>query len=456
MRAAWVRAEREGEVRQAARSWREANAIDETTLSAIEALYPAAWPKPALLWGVLLFFFVTFFVAALLVSLGIAHQIELTAFLLAGGLAFAADRLRGSASTVGAATSGAAAFWSVVCLLIGTGQAMSWGADAWTVLLLVGVVAWAAAAWHWGYPAFACFVAVFFFLLAARLPTGRALWLVLGAALAAACVPMLDRPALAPSHRRGAAAVLAASLAAVYAAVNLYSLDHRVIESMSSTGWKAPDAPAASVRVLAAIATAVFPLLLLGWAIRSRRTLLLDAGIVSAALSLVTLRFYVHIAPLWAVLSVAGGGLIFVALGVDRWLARSPGRQRGGFTAEALFEDKERQQTLGALGALSLSPEARSASPEQGSSRAAAEVLAAAERAARFERGGSVSAALNPPRRRARLPTSARDGRAVSGEPAVALTRMRNCSVATTAPWWRAFAHDLLREAVPPPGLHPD
>jgi hypothetical protein len=366
VRVAWVRAERDGEVRQAARTWREASAIDEGALSAIEALYPAAWPKPALLWGVLLFFFVTLFVVGLLVSLGVAHQTEVTAFLLAVGLAFAADRLRSSASTVKAAAGGAAAFWSVVCLLIGTGEATSRGEGTWTVLLLVGAAAWTAAAWRWGYPAFACFAALFFFLLMARLPTGRALWLVLGTVLAATCAPLLDRPALAPSHRRGAAAVLAVSLAAVYAAVNLYALDHRVVESMSSTGWKAPDAPAASVRVLATIATAVFPLLLLGWGIRSRRTLLLDAGIVSAALSLATLRFYVHIAPLWAVLSVAGCGLIFVALGVHRWLARSPGRQRRGFTAEALFEDKERQQTLGALGALALSPEARSASPEPG------------------------------------------------------------------------------------------
>jgi uncharacterized membrane protein YgcG len=289
-----------------------------------------------------------------------------TAFLLAVGLAFAADRLRSSASAVKAAAGGAAAFWSVVCLLIGTGEAVRSGERTWTMLLLVGAVAWTAAAWRWGYPAFAAFAALFFFLLLARFPPGRTLWLIFGAALAAVCVPLLDRAALAPSHRRGGAAVLAVSLTAVYAAVNLYALDHRLVENVSAAGRSAPHSPAASVRVLAAIATAVFPLFVLGWAIRSRRTLLLDAGIVSAALSIATLRFYVHIAPLWAVLSVAGCGLIFVALGVHRWLARSPGRQRGGFTADALFEDKERQQTLGALGALSLSPEARSASPEQG------------------------------------------------------------------------------------------
>jgi MFS family permease len=366
MKAAWARAERDGEVRQAARSWHEANVIDEGTLSATEALYPAAWPNPTVLWSVLLFFFVTVFVAALLFSVGIAHQVEATAFLLAVGLAFAADRLRPSASTVKTAAGGAAAFWSVVCLLIGTALAIDQGERTFTVMLLVGAAAWAVGAWRWGYPAFALLAAVFFFLLLARSPSGRALWLVLGAALAAACAPLLDRPALAPSHRRGAAAVLLVSLAAVYGAANLYALDQRIVESMSATGWSTPHSPAAAVRVLAAIATAVFPVFVLVWAIRARRTLLLDAGIVSAALSLATLRFYVHIAPLWAILSAAGCGLVLLALGAHRWLGRSASRERGGFTAEPLFEDKERQQTLGALGALSLSPQARSVSPEPG------------------------------------------------------------------------------------------
>ena len=366
MRAAWVRAERDSEVRQAARSWREANAIDGAVLSAIEALYPSVWRKPAALWGVLLFIFVSFFVVALLASVAAAHLVEVTAFLLAAGLAFAADRLRSSASTVGAASGGAAAFWSVVCLLIGMGATMSWGARAWTPLLFAGAAVWTAAAWRWGYPTFAVFASICLYLLLARFPPGRVLWLVFGSALVAACAPLLDRPPLAPSHRRGAAAVLAVSLSAVYAAINLYALDRRLVESVSRTRWSSPDAQSDAVRVLAAIATAVLPLSLLGWGIRSRRALLLDAGIVSAALSIATLRFYVHIAPLWVVLSVAGCGLILVALGIHRWLARSPGRQRGGFTAEALFEDKEKQQTLGILGGLSLAPEARSVSPEPG------------------------------------------------------------------------------------------
>ena len=365
MRTEWVRAERDSEVRQAARSWREADAIDGETLSAIEALYPAVWRKPAPLWGVLVFFFVSFFAVGLIFSFRALHQAEMTSFLLAGGLAFAADRLRRSASTVGAAAAPAAAFWSVVCLLIGTAE-IEWGARAATTLLAVGAVAWAAGAWRWGYPAFAAFAAIFLFLFLARFPFGRALWLVLGAGLAAVCASLLDRPALAPSHRRGAAASMIVSLGAVYAAVNLYALDRRFVESISGPPWSPPVGAAGATRVLAAIATAVFPLFVLGWAIRGRRDLLLDAGIVSAALSIATLRFYVHLAPLWAVLSVAGCAAIFISLGIHRWLSRAPGRRRGGFTAEPLFEDAKKQHVLGAFGAVSLTPEARTAPPEAG------------------------------------------------------------------------------------------
>jgi hypothetical protein len=361
-----VRAERDSEVRQAAQSWREAGAIDGQTLSAIEALYPAVWRKPALLWSVLVFFFVSLFAIGLIFSLRAMDQGQrATPFLLAGGLAFAADRLRRSASTVGAAAAPATAFWSVVCLLIWTAE-MGRGTHIMTALFAVGVVAWAAGAWRWGYPAFAAFAAIFFFLLLARFPTGRALWLLLGGALAAACAPFLDRRALAPSHRRGAAAVLMTSIAAVYAAVNLYALDHHFVESISGPPWSQPGGASGATRVLAAIATAVFPLLVLGWGTRQRRDLLIDAGIVSAALSLVTLRYYVHIAPLWAVLAVAGCATIFISLGIHRWLSRAPGRQRGGFTAEPLYEDETKQQMLGALGAVSLTPEARTASPDAG------------------------------------------------------------------------------------------
>ena len=69
---------------------------------------------------------------------------------------------------------------------------------------------------------------------------------------------------------------------------------------------------------------------------------------------------------MWAILSAAGSVLIRLALGVHRRLGRAPGREAGGFTAEPLYEDENAQQTLGSVGAFSLTPEAPVAQPEPG------------------------------------------------------------------------------------------
>jgi hypothetical protein len=139
--------------------------------------------------------------------------------------------------------------------------------------------------------------------------------------------------------------LLVTGLAAVYVAVNVYSLDEQFLERLRGIAPTRTGAPPGLV-VPMAIATAVLPLAILAWAGISRRTFLLDAGIVLLALSLVTLRHYVHVAPLWAALMVSGAMLLGVALAVERALRRSPGGERMGFTADALFSDERRQQIL--------------------------------------------------------------------------------------------------------------
>jgi uncharacterized membrane protein len=130
--------------------------------------------------------------------------------------------------------------------------------------------------------------------------------------------------------------LLVTGLGAAYAAINVYSLDVGLIEELA-TLIRTPSALAPPLFVLAALATAVLPLAILLWGWRSRRTVVLDTGIVLAALSLVTLRHYVRVAPLWTVLTVSGAALIVLALAVERALRRGLDRERGGFTAEALF-----------------------------------------------------------------------------------------------------------------------
>jgi hypothetical protein len=117
--------------------------------------------------------------------------------------------------------------------------------------------------------------------------------------------------------------------------------------------------------VLTAIATGLLPLVVLAWAIRSRRTLLLDAGIVLLALSLVTLRHYVHVAPVWAVLTAAGAGTIGLALVVERALRRSPGGERAGFTADVLFSDERREHLLQTLPVVAAFTPAASVAPAE-------------------------------------------------------------------------------------------
>ncbi len=52
--------------------------------------------------------------------------------------------------------------------------------------------------------------------------------------------------------------------------------------------------------------------------------------------SLITLRFYVHIADLWVVLSAAGSAVIVLALGLRRWLDSGAQHERAGWTARGL------------------------------------------------------------------------------------------------------------------------
>jgi uncharacterized membrane protein YgcG len=95
-----------------------------------------------------------------------------------------------------------------------------------------------------------------------------------------------------------------------------------------------------------AVATAVVPLAVLVWGARSRRTFLVDTGIVLVALSLVTVRHYIHIAPLWVMLILAGAALVILALTVEQALRRAPAGEIAGFTGDPLFSDERRQHAL--------------------------------------------------------------------------------------------------------------
>ena len=82
------------------------------------------------------------------------------------------------------------------------------------------------------------------------------------------------------------------------------------------------------------------------WGVKSRRTFVLDTGVVLLALSLVTLRHYVHLAPLWVILALSGAALVVLALAVERALRRAPGGEIAGVTADPLFADERQQRAF--------------------------------------------------------------------------------------------------------------
>lgn len=363
MRSAWADAERVAEVREAARDWKQAGAIDAETLAAIEAEFPQSRLELARAWKVLIFVLVS--VAVLGVQVGVFGFREMSSgrfFVYAAILAGTTEALRGSRLS-GTGSDAATSFWSVVMLIVGFAVVLEGGRAAITTTLAVAGLAWAVACWRWGFALYGAFAAVAGFLVLARFPTGRLGWAIVGAALCAISIGLAGRPRLAPSRRRALAGVFVVSALALYAAINLYSCDKRIVEVIGE--WSETErmtGAALRVRPALVIATAVIPVLFLVWGIRARRRLVLDTGAALAALSILTLEYYVRFGSL--VITAFGLALIGLALWLNRLLARAPGREIRGFTASPLLTaESEALAPVAALAAASSA--APSVSPDR-------------------------------------------------------------------------------------------
>src|SRR6185312_6088019 len=325
------RADRAAAVRAASRSWRRVGTIDEATLSAIEAAVPDDRVRLGPVFRLLLFIFTIVAVTSGLVFLvrvlhledsGSGGLVALLAFVAGASLAVATDiqivRMRRSQGGTEAATSLLA-----ISYLMG---ALAWctvhyfhalEVPGLVVLCLGGALLAGVAAWRWGYPFCAGVATVALLVALACLPFGRLLWV----ALPLVAVPFLLRLSEAPMMQP---------------------------DQEDALWW------------LSVAATALVPLVLLVVGIRGRRYPLLIVGAGTAVASLVTLRWYVHLAPLWVVLTASGAALVGLVLGVRQWLDAGPGQERGGFTAVPLFQDLARQRVVELAAAVALSsPEAR-------------------------------------------------------------------------------------------------
>ena len=358
MTPARVAAARAAEVRSAARAWERAGVIDGPTRSAIDEAYPSDGHPHAPAWRVVIFVIATVAICAAFAAVAALIRGESAAtWVFFGAILAVLTELLDRSSLRGNGAAGAASFWSVVTIAVGCASlADKLGGDAEIpVGLLFATLTFTLACWRWGIEIYGVFGTIAFFFLVAQFPGARVLWIAAAVVLLPAAFRFLDRAALAPAHRAAAAGVFATSAAALYAAVNRFSLDELQIEHARSFG-SAIGKPSPAAQAAAALATALLPVVFLAWGIRSRRRLVLDLGLAFAALSLVTLRYYVHLAPLWVILTAAGAVLLLAALSLNRRLRRSDGGEWAGFTARPLYAG------LGALPAVAavagFSPEA--------------------------------------------------------------------------------------------------
>lgn len=369
-------ADRNASVRAAARSWRKAEAIDETTLKAIEAAVPDDRQRVGPVFRVLLFLFSVLAISAgfgffVLLSEdllddkggGVAGFAILSGIALAGLTELQTGRLKRAQGGTEAATS----FTALSFLL---------GGFAWflfepldrpdeiriPILLVTAALLLAAAAWRWGYPLYAALATAALLAALTYLPGGRLLWIVLAVVAAPLLVRLGDSGRLPPALRHGFSAALLVSLIGLYVAVHLGSFDFGLLELVHRSFGEIgrPAARNGSLRWLSIAATALVPVAYLAIGLRTRRYPFLIVGLGTAIASLVTLRFYVHVAPLWVVLTASGAALIGTVLALRRHLDSGAAKERAGFTAEPLFEDLAKQRLLEAgLAMASFSPAAR-------------------------------------------------------------------------------------------------
>lgn len=384
MRADVAQADRNGSIRAAARSWRKAGAIGEEILKAIEAAVPDDRSRVGPVFRVLLFLFTVFaagaafgfvflVIGSAFSTLSQSGETVFAVMAIGFGIALAAltEYQIGPLKRSQGGTEAGTSFAALNFLMGG----LTWivfdrlkldGEVAIPFLLGIAAVLLAAAALRWGYPFYAALATASFLAALTYAPGSRILWIVLPLAAVPLLLRLSDSERLPPALRHSCMAVLAVGLVALYAAVHLGSFDFGALEvirrDFSNLG---PASRSGILRSLSIAATALVPIVYLGIGIRTRRYIFLLLGIGTGLASLITLRVYIHVAPVWVVLTVSGAALVAVVFILRRYLDSGPNKEMGGFTAEPLFEDLTRQRILEAGAAIAaFTPDARTVREE--------------------------------------------------------------------------------------------
>lgn len=377
MRPEAAAADRAREVLRAAKGWHEAGLLDDAGLARLEREYPDDRARLGPAFRILFFLFTLVAGSSMLgfffALLGLFRHMEPDAVgwvLLLGGVAFtiATEVQQGPLKRREGGSEEATALLAAGCLLGGAGILIDRffsGPDEATIgiplFFAIGAALGIAAAVRWGAWILGLLGVASGYLLVARVPHGRWAWFVVGLALAVPFFRAASSARHSPADRLFFEASGAASLLAAYLAINVWSMDDRFLEFLRS--FSRPTAAAhPAERALAIAGTALLPVILVAVGIRARQRTVLLAGALFGVLSLVTLRHYVHLAPLWVILGGAGAASVAIALGLRRWLASGADGERGGFTPEPLLGtiDRRRQAAEMAAVAIAMAPDARS------------------------------------------------------------------------------------------------
>ena len=275
MRADAARADRHLAVRNAADGWRRSGAIDDTTVRAVAAAYPDDRVRLGLGLRVLAGLAAFAGAGALAALLGIVFQFRDTFLTLGLAVLFTAA----TEFQIGPFRRAQAGAEYATAILAATCAGGAWlslsGSPSLGRICYGFAVAFAVAAWRWGYALFAALAAVLALVACAPEISGRPMWFALGLMAFPLILRMARSPRLPPTHRRCCDAVGLVLLAGGYVAANVYSLDHRWIEELGDRGG---GSPGAWTRRAAIAATILMPPIVLGLAARFRDRSLLAAG----------------------------------------------------------------------------------------------------------------------------------------------------------------------------------
>lgn len=357
-------ADRKQSVREAAQEWLNAGWIEREAWQRIKTMYVDDRVRTGVAFRIL-FFILT--LAAVMGFLGAMYiraedQMLIAAFALIAGVAcwgiteyliLSKKRRQGG---IEAAFSAAA----IINLMIGLFVILSeshllYGYAFFRVSLIALSLLTAAAAWNWGYWPYMALSAGSLFFAAMDMPGDRLVWTILTIILYPWLVRGCDSHKLPPSQRKCAAAFLLTMIAALYAAINIWVLDNHMLGGH----FRTTNIP----RWLYSILTAALPIILFIIGVMKRRRLFLVLGFLFGLLSLITLRMYVHLIPLWVALTGGGILLLAIAAALRRYLDSGANRERAGFTADPLADHPGKHRGVEILASVAtLTPNASPAS----------------------------------------------------------------------------------------------